>query len=212
MQQAQPYERTRLLLALDLVERAIVAAFFGAMAWSFLRSWQETGNVVSLIMILSEGSVVAFVLMRRFAHDISVRPADWLIALLGTLAPLLARPTADGSLAPALVCVPLLLTGFAVQIAAKLTLCRSFGVVAANRGVQVKGPYRLARHPMYAGYIMMQIAFLLTNPSVWNGLVYLISFAAQLSRILAEERVLGRDPSYQDFAAAVRYRLAPGLF
>lgn len=212
MQQAQSSERTRRLLALDLAERAVVAIFFSAMAWSFLRSWQETGNIVSLIMLMSEASVVAFVLMRRFACDMSMRPADWLIAMLGTLAPLLVRPTSDGALAPALVCVPLMLTGLTVQIAAKLTLCRSFGVVAANRGVQVGGPYRLVRHPMYAGYFMMQIAFLLTNPSVWNAFVYLVGFGAQVSRILAEERVLGRDPAYAAFAGAVRYRLAPGIF
>ena len=202
----------RFTLALDVAERAALAVFFGAMAWSFLRSWQDTGSIVSLLLLISEGSVVAFVLIRRFTQDVSMRPADWLVALLGTTAPLLVRPIADAALAPAFVCVPLVLAGLTLQIAAKLTLCRSFGVVAANRGVQVGGPYRVVRHPMYAGYFMMQVAFLLTNPSVWNASVYLVGFAAQISRILAEERVLGRDPSYQAFATAVRYRLAPGIF
>src|SRR5918997_5114714 len=171
MQQAQPYERKRLLLALDLIERAAVAVFFGAMAWSFFRSWQEGGSIVSLILLLSESSVVVFVLIRRSTSNVSVRPTDWLVALLGTTAPLLARPTGGEALAPLFFCVPLMLAGLALQISAKLTLRRSFGVVAANRGVKMSGPYRLVRHPMYAGYLMTQIAFLLNHPSLWNAAV-----------------------------------------
>ena len=156
-------------LVLDLVERAVIAIFFSAMAWSFLVSWQQTGNIVSLILLLSESSVVLFIVIRRSTGDVSVRPIDWLVAVLGTTAPLLVRPTGGGdALASLYVCVPLMLTGLALQIAAKLTLRRSFGVVAANRGVKVTGPYRLVRHPMYAGYLMTQLAFLLINPSAWN--------------------------------------------
>src|SRR3712207_5654835 len=108
--------------------------------------------------------------------------------------------------------VPLMLAGFMLQIAAKMTLRRSFGVVAANRGVKVGGPYRVIRHPMYAGYLLTQIGFLLTNPSVWNASIYAIALGFQISRILAEERVLSRDASYRAFTAAVPYRLAPGIF
>ena len=201
-----------LALTLDLVERAALAVFFGAMSWSFLLSWQETGKIVNLILIVSEGSVVAFVLIRRFTNDVSMRLSDWLVALLGTTAPLLVRPTGGEALASIFVCVPLTLAGLALQIAAKLTLRRSFGVVAANRGVKIGGPYGVVRHPMYAGYFLTQVAFLLTNPNVWNAAVYAFAVALQISRIMAEERVLNRDPAYREFSAAVPYRLAPGIF
>jgi len=161
---------------------------------------------------LSESSVVAFALIRRFTSEVSLKPVDWFVALLGVTAPLLVRPTGEEALVSVFVCAPLMLAGFAMQIAAKLTLRRSFGIVAANRGVKVGGPYRLVRHPMYAGYVMTQIAFLLTNPSAWNATVYCIALAIQISRILAEERVLACDPSYQVFAAAVPYRLLPCIF
>jgi len=74
MQQAQLYGHKSLLLALDLRERAAVAAFFAAMARSFFRSWQEGGSIVGLIMLLSESSVVVFVLIRRSTSNVSVRP------------------------------------------------------------------------------------------------------------------------------------------
>ena len=199
-------------VALDLIERAAVAVFFGAMACSLLTSWQESGNIVSLVLLLSESSVVVFVVIRRYTRDVSVQPLDWLIALLGTTAPLLVRPTGGEPLVPLSVCAPLMLAGMVLQVAAKFALSRSFGVVAANRGVKIGGPYRLVRHPMYAGYVMTQIGFLLTNPSAWNAAVYGFALACQIGRILAEERVLVRDPSYRAFAAAVPYRLVPRVF
>ena len=199
-------------LALDLIERGVVALAFGFMCWIFLQSWLETGRLVSLVLLLSEASVVAFVLIRRFAREVSRKPGDWLAALLGTTAPLFIRPTGGEALLPASVCVPLMFLGMAIQIAAKLSLRRSFGVVAANRGVKMGGPYRIVRHPMYAGYFMTQIAFLLSNPSVWNLALYTLAFSLQISRIFMEERVLNRDTAYREFTAAVPYRLAPGIF
>jgi len=105
-----------------------------------------------------------------------------------------------------------MLAGFAAQIAAKLTLRRSFGIVAANRGIKVGGPYRIIRHPMYAGYLLTHVGFLLSNPSLWNSSIYLIGFGFQLVRILAEERVLFQDKAYRVFAAQTRYRLRRGVF
>lgn len=201
-----------LALLLDIVERVIIAAYFGAMAWSFLLHWRATGDTTSLILLLSEGSVVLFVLIRRLAVEVTLRPMDWLVALLGTTVPLMVRPTGGEALAPVMVSVLLMAAGMAIQIAAKLTLRRSFGVVAANRGVKVDGPYRFVRHPMYAGYIVTQIGFFLANPSWWNAMIYAAALSLQICRILAEERVLAGDPAYRAFATAVPYRLAPRIF
>jgi protein-S-isoprenylcysteine O-methyltransferase Ste14 len=198
--------------ALDTVERGGLALLFGAMLWSFLQSWLETGNPATMILIVSEGSALTFALIRRFTSDVSLRPLDWIIALLGTTAPLLARPVGGDALLPLFICVPMMVMGFVVQISAKLTLRRSFGAVPANRGVKIGGPYRVVRHPMYAGYCLTHIGFLLTNPSAWNATIYAFAFALQVSRIFAEERVLSRDPSYRNFVVSVPYRLAPGVF
>ena len=50
--------------------------------------------------------------------------------------------------------------GLAFVIAAKLTLGRSFGLVPANRGVVVSGPYGFMRHPIYEGSVISHAAFL----------------------------------------------------
>jgi len=201
-------------IILDIVERSLVTIFFGFLVFNLLRGFQQTGNVLDLVLLVSEGSVVLFILIRRTTAKVSIRPADWLIAVAGTTAPLLVRPTgaAEAAVVPVAVSVLLMLAGFAMQIAAKLTLNRSFGIVAANRGVKVGGPYRIIRHPMYAGYLLTQIGFLLNQPSLWNFSVYAVGFGFQLWRLLAEERILTEDPAYLRFAGLVRYRLLPGVF
>jgi protein-S-isoprenylcysteine O-methyltransferase Ste14 len=104
-----------------------------------------------------------------------------------------------------------MLVGLATHAAAKLTLRGSFGIVAANRGVKVGGPYRLVRHPMYLGYIIEWVGFGLLNPDVWNLSLYIVTFGIQLYRMIAEEKLLSRDPVFQAYQARVRYRLIPGL-
>ncbi|MDB5536109.1 MAG: hypothetical protein JWQ65_984 [Devosia sp.] len=198
---------------LDIGERIILAALFGYMVWTFVLDWLEGGSIATAIVLVSEGAVLVFVLLRRFTENVSFRPADWGLALVGSSASLLVQPTgAGGNAALAAFCAILMLVGLIVQLAAKLTLRRSFGAVAANRGVKIGGPYRLLRHPMYAGYLMTHIGFLLTNPSAWNALAYGVCSIAQIGRILAEEKLLSADSKYRDFAARVRYRLIPGIF
>ena len=106
----------------------------------------------------------------------------------------------------------MVLTGFSVQLVAKIALGRSFGCVPAHRGLKKRGPYQIVRHPMYTGYLLSHMAFLLVNPTWWNFCVYLVCYAAQVPRLLAEERLLRHDAEYASYMTAVRYRLIPGVF
>ena len=196
---------------LDWLERALLAVLFGFMCWTFIRDFAATGNLSTILLLVSEGAVLAFILVRRSTQEVSLRPTDWLLAFFGTMLPFLARP-ASGSIMPSAVCLTLMLLGLVVQISAKLVLRRSFGAVAANRGVKIGGPYRFIRHPMYAGYLLTHIGFLLLNPSPWNLLVYGLCTASQVGRIMAEEKLLGDDQAYRAFTRSVRFRLLPGVF
>ena len=199
-------------LDLDLVEKFLVAAFMVVLAARLVPVVIATGALPPLFLLISEGVVVLFILLRRPTRDISRRGQDWLLGLAGTLLPLLAIAPQGAPLLPLRICEAVMIAGFALQLSAKLTLRRSFGVVAANRGVKASGPYRLVRHPMYAGYATTHIGFLLAGPTLWNLAIYASVLTIAVRRIVAEERVLREDAAYRALAEKVRYRLLPLVF
>jgi protein-S-isoprenylcysteine O-methyltransferase Ste14 len=194
----------------DRVEQVVVSVLW---VWLVYRAWPpaftaEYGS--SVVLLISEGVVLLFLLLRRPTERISLKPWDWLIAAAGSFVPLLVTTNAP-AFAPG-VGTPLMLAGLIMHTGAKLSLNLSFGLVAANRGVKRRGFYRLVRHPMYAGYILSHIGFLLVRATWWNLALYSLELVLLLLRIEAEERVLRADPSYRTFAEQVRYRLLPGVY
>jgi len=199
-------------LVLDWSERLLVLVLYGWLVARLLWTYLDSGGIVNLLLLPSEGLVVAFLLVRRPASMISRRPAQWLLALAATSAPMLVSPGLGEALVPITAAAVLLLMGMVVQVMAKLALGRSIGLVPAHRGLKVNGPYRFVRHPMYAGYLLSHVAFLLVNPTWWNLAVYGLCYSLQIPRLLGEERLLCQDTCYREYQAAVRYRLIPGVF
>jgi protein-S-isoprenylcysteine O-methyltransferase Ste14 len=204
---------TRFTLNARLADRVEQVAVAVLNAFLFVRIWPSeitTQSLFSLLLLVSEGAVLVFLLLRRPTDRISLRPGDWLLAAGSTFLPLLVS-TGSTAISPWLG-AGLMVTGICVHVGAKLSLNLSFGLVAANRGVKQAGAYRVVRHPMYAGYLLTHIAFLLLQPSWWNLTVYACDWVLLILRIGAEERVLGTDPGYRAFAERVRYRLIPGVY
>jgi protein-S-isoprenylcysteine O-methyltransferase Ste14 len=198
----------RSALWLDLAERGFLLMLGSWMLYRFAPT--VAGNPLNLLILVSEGLVLAFALFRRFGPAVNTARA-WSVALIGTCAPLLIVPAGSHWMSPSVV-LPFMLLGILISTAAKLSLRRSFGIVAANRGVRRGGPYRLVRHPMYSGYLLTHASFLVVNASLWNAAVYACCWMAMLLRIGAEEGILGVDPAYRAYGEQVRYRLIPGLW
>ena len=183
--------------------------------WALLakRVFTSTNQFAPLIMV-AETAIVVFVLLRRPTEKISLKLGDWLLAITATYAPLLIQPANTPAALQLLVplAVGLLLIGNIIQIAAKLFLRRSFGIAPANRGIKTDGMYRIVRHPMYAGYLLVHIGILMLMPTMLNLVIYAIGWWAQILRLLAEERLLSEDPAYQVLMQKTRWRLIPGVF
>ena len=196
-------------LAYDLAERGFIALLSASIILRFLPTLAD--HPFNAVLLASECAVVAIVLFRRRAGRVDLSAYAVTIALVGTTAGLMVRPDPSGPV-PIWVGGLVMIAGGLLSITAKLALNRSFGLTAANRGVKHDGPYRLMRHPMYAGYILTQAGFLMCNPSPWNLGVYAIAWAVQLLRIGAEEKVLGEDAAYRAYAGVVPFRLLPGVY
>jgi protein-S-isoprenylcysteine O-methyltransferase Ste14 len=198
-------------ILLDLFERAFCLGLFSLLAVSLYRAVGQGANWYSLAILAGEGITVVLILIRKPAKTTSYRPLEQGVAFVTSAGSLLVRPAHLYPVAPNLAGA-LILCGFIGQVWSKLALGRSFGVIPANRGIKLSGPYRWVRHPIYFSYLLGWVGFLMLNPTFWNGGVYTLCLIGQMFRMDAEERVLGRDPSYADYAEKVRYRLIPGVY
>jgi protein-S-isoprenylcysteine O-methyltransferase Ste14 len=213
---------------LDIIERAIVLILFLYFANKMLPRLTEliaaeiaypelfllavSTNLGAALLVISESLGVFLILTRRSAAIVSTRPLDWALSFMAVNAPLLATPAAASAFIPSQIATALMSAGMIIQISAKAALWRSYGLIPANRGVKTGGPYRFLRHPMYAGYTLTHIGFLLGFPSLQNFLLYLTTFLIEVARLMREELVLNRDALYHEYASRVRCRLLPGVF
>jgi protein-S-isoprenylcysteine O-methyltransferase Ste14 len=206
--QATPSRRGDLVPQLiDLAERVTVVVAFICYAAVNL----DPQRWVNSLVVCTDTVTVWYVLSRRPATSVSPEPMDWIMALGGTLLAMLARPGGH-PIIPPVAAFGLVAEGTLISLAAKFSLNRSFGVAPANRGVRMRGTYVFIRHPMYLGYALIHIAYLLTNPTWTNALLFGATFACQAWRVLREERWLMQDRAYRRYARIVRYRMIPGLF
>ena len=206
---AAAHHRARLL---HWAELAFLVLCYSRMIYTFAPVLLK--NPINPLLVVSEGLVILFVVFRRGPIELSTRPGDWLLGFVGTAAPLLIQP-ASGVGGPQMLerlAFGLVVFGTIFSVWGKLTLRRSFGIVAANRGVIATGPYRFVRHPIYAGYIVNYAGSLIANPNLLNGGIYAMCVALMVMRIVAEERVLLHDADYVGLARRVRFRVIPGIF
>ena len=87
--------------------------------------------------------------------------------------------------------------------------------IQTDRGHVVcdSGPYRIVRHPGYAGNILALPGIVLALDSIWTIIPVIIAVIIALIRTVLEDKTLQEElPGYPDYALRVRYRLIPGVF
>jgi protein-S-isoprenylcysteine O-methyltransferase Ste14 len=198
--------RRRALLNAGLV------VLFLAFAYANLQRWHETGRPVGLGVVLLEAFTAALFLVRRAPEATSGRPLAWISALLGAFAMLGARPVAHPDAGPLAFLEVLQLAGVVIVAVALGALGRSFGIVAANRGIKTSGLYAFVRHPAYTGYLLSNTAYVAENASSRNVILLVVGTAAQLVRMGEEERTLSLDERYREYLSRVRRRLIPYVY
>jgi protein-S-isoprenylcysteine O-methyltransferase Ste14 len=87
--------------------------------------------------------------------------------------------------------------------------------IQRDRGHEVvtTGPYRVLRHPAYAGGLLAYLSFPFMLDALWALLPALGVVAALIARTALEDRALNAElPGYAAYAARTRSRLIPGLW
>jgi protein-S-isoprenylcysteine O-methyltransferase Ste14 len=198
-----------MLRTTDIFERVLVVLLSIPFVIAFAKA--SSTNPMVLLLVASEAIAVLMILIRK-SGPMVLTPYAVVIGILGSAGPLLVRPEVGHAIVPQHISIFLLGSGLALNISAKLFLNRSFGMVAANRGVKRGGPYTFVRHPMYLGYVVAQMGFFLSALSWFNAAIYTMLWFTQYLRIIEEEKCLMQDETYRRYVGETRWRVIPGLY
>jgi len=197
----------------ELTAKAAIVTLFSLMAFRLLGDFLRHGHVTGLLLVGSEALVVVLTVFRRSAGTVDRTLRARLLTVFSCFGPPLVKPAAMvAPMASEAFTVLVSAIGLLIVIVGKLSLGRSFGLTPANRGIVSTGVYRFVRHPIYLGYLITHVGFVVANPLNWNLVVLAAADIALLLRAILEERTLAKDAAYRQYMQRVRYRLLPGLF
>ena len=87
--------------------------------------------------------------------------------------------------------------------------------IQVDRGHVVcdSGPYRIVRHPGYAGNMLALLGMVLALSSTWTLIPVAVALIIAVLRTVLEDQTLQDElPGYRDYAQRVRYRLIPRIY
>ena len=87
--------------------------------------------------------------------------------------------------------------------------------IQMDRGHSVcdSGPYRIVRHPGYAGNLLSLAGIIMALDSMWTLIPVVAALVIAVIRTTLEDRTLQEElPGYREYARRVHFRLAPGIY
>lgn len=212
-----PYEEnapgTRLPALKEIAFRAAAAAACMVFAVRAVSAFYANPTRITLLLLVaSETVTLTLVLFSRLPGARDTRPLTVAFVLGASfLYPFFISVTPGIALIPEWLGSTMVGLGLCWVIYAKLSLGSRFGLLPADRGVVSSGAYRWMRHPIYFGYFVTHIGFLLSSFVPQNLAVFVCLYAAQVYRAVCEERLLRSNPDYDQYCGSVPYRFVPGL-
>jgi hypothetical protein len=80
-------------------------------------------NPITVLLVLSETLPFFYIVLRTPSITLSQTPSDWVFAILGTVMPLMVKPTVDAAfLIPLAVCSGIMVAGLSLQVSAKVRI------------------------------------------------------------------------------------------
>jgi protein-S-isoprenylcysteine O-methyltransferase Ste14 len=191
-------------------------------AWLFLIVFGAAVTVITLHFLKADPALIERRL--KAGPGAEKEQSQRIIQLLASLAfvAMIVFPAIDHRLGWSHLAVGVVLAGDALVALGLLAIFLVFrensytsGVIEVGGGQTVvsTGLYRIVRHPMYAGALVMLVGMPLALGSAWGLLLWFPMAALMVIRLLDEERYLAANlAGYRDYQAKTRRRLIPGIF
>lgn len=202
---------------IDPTETVFRLAGVATVVWFVLRVgghwWADPTNVTLALFMMSEVVTLVIMILAHKASHRDASPFHGAVAIAASfMVPLFVRATDGAAVLPGVATAAATFVGIAWVIWAKVSLGRSFGILAAARTLRTSGPYRWVRHPIYVGYLITHLAFLAANFTLWNVCVFALLYQMQIVRAMREEKILAAAmPGYAEYMERVPRRFVPGL-
>jgi protein-S-isoprenylcysteine O-methyltransferase Ste14 len=161
---------------------------------------------------IAGAAIMAVMTFARYAPRSATVNLRTIVASGGMMVlPCFMRPINQSSGALATTGLILELIGVTLTQVSRIYMGRSFGILPANRGIILKGPFQWVRHPIYLGWLVLSAGYATSYVNDRNFILIGVMFALMIWRIFQEEAHLGADPAYRGYMDRVRYRLLPGI-
>lgn len=175
------------------------STFFLFLFWLRIHVILEMGwQGVAYVLIVIQSGLAGMLLVLNAKPikntGVPIAVVAWICAIL----PLMFRG-ADGL-------VYLAIPGLLLMLWALITLGKAFSVAPDDRGLVQHGPYRMIRHPMYAGELLSYLSICISAPIPQNIIVFFMLLVLIVYRIIAEERIV---EGYVSYSSSVQWRLVP---
>ncbi len=220
------------------MKRMLITRFFGALILLCLIFFLPAGTiwywqawVYLLVLFVPVALVVVYLskrspdLLERRMRTKETEPQQSLITRLGLISFLIVfvvpgfdRRFAWSSVPPSLVILAdaVVIAGYALVVWVFKENRYASRVIEVEKGqtVVTTGPYRIVRHPMYLGTILMYAFTPLALGSYWAVIPAVgLMVPVLVARIKNEEEVLARElMGYKEYMARTRHRLIPGMW
>jgi protein-S-isoprenylcysteine O-methyltransferase Ste14 len=187
----------------------VALTFFGSM----LPTAQHFGSGPANFIWLSGALIMGVMSLVRFPPRAALMSSKAIVVnAVALVLPALVRPAPASVGLIASIAIGTGLCGVVLSQVGRIYMGRSFGILPGNRGIVIKGPFRIVRHPIYAGWFLLTLGFFLAYPSWINFLIVAGASPFMIWRIFLEEQLLLDDPEYRKYAQRVRSRLIPCIF
>ncbi|MGD2109570.1 MAG: isoprenylcysteine carboxylmethyltransferase family protein [Phycisphaerae bacterium] len=196
-------------LIVEATARTLCAVFYTYFVYKAFLVFLSNHSLPITLLVVAETLTFVLIVSARFPRQVNRSLYPSVITIAASFYFLFVDLSRGVMLVPVSVIAFLQVLGIGLQIYAKIYLGRSFGLLPANRGVVKTGPYRVVRHPIYFGYFLNHLGFLLAMWSFYNLAVYVLLYALQFLRMNEEERLLMRDVEYREYTRAVPCRFIP---